>query len=268
VAEHVAGGVAALAADANLLYAASYTAASTTVFAYDRTSGTETGHWSLPGINAANASDAQLIFLTASGGGVWVLITAGNNVDAYLIEPSTAAAPVLIATSLGATVGPDGSLYYERTDGHLVRRDVNGVVTVGPVLANAPNGEGGGVQYVDTVAGGLLWVDEPAGQGLDATYNTFNATTLVPAGGPFPGNTNESGITDTLAGTLDVTDGNATVSCPMQGTLSVECLFRISSTAALSDPTSVGSGFALLGPYPAVVAANAANTMLQLDRFS
>jgi hypothetical protein len=268
VAEHVAGGAAALAADANDLYAASYTSAATTVFSYGRASGVEVRQWSLPGINAANASNAQLISLVASGGALWVLITAGNDVDVYRIDPTSSASPTQVATSLGAAVGPDGSLYYERTDEHLVRRDPSGSLTVGPVLADAPNGEGGGVQYIDTVAGGLLWVDEPAGQGLDATFSTFNTTTLAAVGGPFPGNTNESGITDTLAGTLDVTDGNATISCPMQGTLSEQCLFRISSTAALSDPTPVGSGFALLGPYPAVVAVNAANTMLQLDRFS
>ena len=75
-------------------------------------------------------------------------------------------------------VGSDGSVYYERTDHHLAARRPNGATSVGPVLADKPNGLGGGVQYVDVVAGGAVWVSEPAGQGLDATFTTYDAATL------------------------------------------------------------------------------------------
>jgi hypothetical protein len=173
----------------------------------------------------------------------------------------------MLAVTLGAVIGPDGSVYYERPDDRLVRRDANGAITVGSGLANAPNGSGGGVQYIDAVAGGVVWVDEPAGQGLDAGYSAFDAVTLK-AEGTYAGNTTEHGITETLAGPLDLSGGNASIACPMKGALSVQCLFRISTTATLTDPTPVGTGYALVGPYPAVVAVNLAGTMLELDRFA
>ncbi len=186
-----------------------------------------------------------------------------------LPPPATSGALRVTATiPIPLTPGPDGSVYYERSDNHLVRLAPGGQLTVGPGLANAPTSLGGGVQSLDTVAVGLVWVQEPAGQGLDAGYSTFDPVTLAARGGPYSGNLTESGITDTLAGPLDLSSGTNVTACPMQGTVSVQCLFRISATATLSDPIVVGSGYALLGPYPAVVAGNAANTMLQLDRFS
>jgi len=91
--------------------------------------------------------------------------------------------------------------------------------------------------------------------------------TLAAVGGPYPGNLSESAITDTLAGPLVLTSGNATSACPEEGTLSVPCVFRFSATATLSDGTAVGAGYTLLGPYPAVI-TTAASTALQLDRLS
>lgn len=80
-----------------------------------------------------------------------------------------------------------------------------------------------------------------------AGYRTFDATTPA-AGGSYSGNTTESGITDTLAGPLDLPGGNATIACPEQGTVSVQCLFWISTTAALSDPAPWEPGAPWLGP--------------------
>ena len=270
--------VEALAADDNNVYIGKYTLTATTVISYDRTTGSEIRQWTLPGINSANASNNRLLFMAAAGGALWVTITVVANLsdggtaptgyDVYRIDPGSAASPAMVASSKETAIGPDGSVYYESSDAHLVRRSPSGQLTVGPALANSPNSEGGGVQYVDTVAAGVVWVDEPAGQGLDAGYFTFNTVTLAPVGGPFGGNTGEAGITDTLAGSLDLDQGNAVTTCPMEGTVAVECLFRISTTATLSDPAIVGTGFALLGPYPAVIASNAANTAVQLERFS
>ena len=53
----------------------------------------------------------------------------------------------MIAQGTSAAIGPDGSVYYERSDGHLVALSPAGVTTVGPVLANSPNGSGGGIAY-------------------------------------------------------------------------------------------------------------------------
>jgi hypothetical protein len=45
-------------------------------------------------------------------------------------------------------------------------------------------------------------------------------------------------------------------------------VFRLSPTAALTDPTSVGSAEQLLGPYPAVLSANSTTNDLVLERVS
>ena len=101
---------------------------------------------------------------------------------------------------LGDAIGSDGSVYYERTDHHLVARRPNGATAVGPVLADKPNGLGGGVQYLDVVPGGAVWVSEPAGQGLDATFSTYDAATLHPLGS-FQGSVTST-VVDSSAGAL------------------------------------------------------------------
>src|SRR6516165_6153087 len=79
IAEHVGTGIAALAADANNFYAATYG----TVYAYDRASGNQDGQWNMPKINAANSSDADLVALATGGGNVYVSVTQGNTTSVY-----------------------------------------------------------------------------------------------------------------------------------------------------------------------------------------
>jgi len=51
--------------------------------------------------------------------------------------------------------------------------------------------------------------------------------------------------------------------------ISTSCVFRISPTAVLSDPTTVGQADSLLGPEPAVITTAGSNsTDLVLDRLS
>ena len=125
----------------------------------------------------ANSSDDDLVALAAAGGQVFVSVTQGNTVSVYRINPGAGAAPHLVLTGLGDAIGSDGSIYYERTDHHLAARRPNGAAPSAR-LADKPNGLGGGVQYLDVVAGGAVWVSEPAGQGLDAAYTTYDAATL------------------------------------------------------------------------------------------
>ena len=174
IAEHVPTGIAAIAADGSNFYVATYS----TLFAYNRQSGNQDGQWTMPSVPTANRSNNDLVALAAANGSVFVSVTRGNTVSVYTVNPGTSAAPHLLLKGLGAAIGSDGSVYYERSDHHLVARRPNGATAVGPMLADAPNGLGGGVQYVDVVAGGAVWVSEPAGQGLDATYTTYDAATL------------------------------------------------------------------------------------------
>jgi hypothetical protein len=250
LAEHVAGVTNALAAGGSSLYVATFS----TVYRYDRATGAEIGRWALPSLREGSTSDALLVSLTLAGGSLWVLHAQGRYEDVYRIDPNRPAAPRLVTRSLGAVVAADGALYYERTDAHLIAVAPNGTVRVGPRLADHPNGLGGGVEYLDSVAAGQVWVTEPAGQGLDASYRAFNATTLV-GGATFSGSIGDT-MVNTRLGPLVLTGGESP---------SVE---RIAADGRLTDRLPLAGGEALVGPDPALVAPNRAATGLDLVQLS
>jgi hypothetical protein len=263
VAEHVSQGVAALAADATTLYVATYA----TVTAYNRSTGNQSGQWTLPAITTANSSDDDLVSLAAGGGNILVSITQGDTVSAYRINPGSPAAPALVAQGSSVAIGPGGSVYFARSDNHLVQMTGGGSVVVGPALLDAPNGEGGGVQYVSAVAGGSVWVTEPAGQGLDAQVSTFDASTLQ-AVATFGGTANEQFV-DTVAGVLMTGQPATAPACPQDSASSVvSCVYRISASGVATGPLAVGQSVALLGPDPAVIESNPPYAQLDVVRIS
>jgi hypothetical protein len=263
VAEHVTQGVTALAADLNNLYVAS----ETTVFAFSRSTGDQVGHWALPQFSTANTSDADLVSMSAHQGTALVMLPLGSGAGVYRIRSASTAPPQLVARGSSAVFGPDGSVFFGRSDGHLVELSSTGASTVGPELLNAPNGLGGGVQEVVAVAGGLVWVSQPAGQGLDTQFSTYGVESLQRLGS-YPGSISEQ-IVDTSAGALVLGSPEASANCPQpSASLSTSCVFRISSAAVLTDPTPVGSALLVIGPDPAVITTNASNSDLQLDRLS
>jgi hypothetical protein len=265
VAEHIAVGVASLGIDPDNLYVATYS----DVTAFNRTSGNQSGHWNLPAINTANASNDDLVAMTAADGVVFVIITQGNQASVYRINPSSSAAPSLVLQALGAVIGPDGTIYSERSDHHLVARSPSGSSTVGPVLADSPNGEGGGVQYLSTVAGGAVWVDQPAGQGLDAQWTTYHSSGLQPIA-TFGGNAGESFV-DTVAGPFVLSSPDVQSACAQAAASSQPgtwCVARISLQGTQADPISFPNGIDLVGPDPVVIGENAATSQLTVTRLS
>jgi hypothetical protein len=264
IAEHVNTGIAALAADGANFYAATYS----TVYSYDRASGNPNGQWSLPPVHPANSSDNGLVSMTAAAGNVYVSITTGNVVRVYRINPGSSAAPHLVVTTLGAVIGSDGSVYYETRGHRLAVLRPGGATATGPALAHTPNGLGGGVQYLDSVAGGAVWVSEPAGQGLDAGFTTFDVTTLGSLGS-FSGSVNWS-VVDTAAGPLVLEPaGAASSSCPQSSpSTPSSCVYRIDVHGNVNNPAGVGAAVALLGPGPAVVAADNSTDQFEVYRLS
>jgi hypothetical protein len=263
IAEHVPGGVSALAADATNFYVVS----NNSVIGYTRSSGNQMSQWNLPAISTANTSNADLVSMSASNGVVLVMVARGNFQDVYRIVPTSTAAPKQIAQGTSAAFGPNGSVYYERSDNHLVELSATGATTVGPLLADSPNGSGGGVANVDAVAGGIVWVSEPAGQGLDTQLNPYDASTLQQMG-KYSGSVTEQ-IVDTAAGPLVLVGPDGPGGCPQgDSATSTSCVFRLSPTATLSDPTTVGSAEQLVGPAPAVVAADPNSNDLVVERLS
>jgi hypothetical protein len=264
VAEHISSGIAALSADASNLYVATYHS----VTAYSRTSGNQSGQWTLPAIRTANSSDADLVAMTVGGGAVYVSVAQGNGVEVLKINPSATAAPVMVAQSIGGVaVGSDGTVYYENASKAFVALHPSGSTTTGPdALADSPNGEGGGVQNIVTVAGGEVWVNEPAGQGLDAGWATYDASTLAPVG-TFGGNVGETFV-NTSAGVFVLTSPDAASSCPSSANTSAFCVARVTPAGVMSDPLPFTQALTLIGPDPVVIEANASFTALELVRLS
>jgi hypothetical protein len=262
VAEHIPAGVAALAADANNFYVATYS----NVFSFDRASGNPNGQWNMPTIKQTDASDNDLVSLAAAGGSVLVTVAQVNTVLIYRVDPSSSASPHLLLTALSAAIGSDGTVYYESGDHHLDALHPDGTTTQGPVLADKPNGLGGGVQDIVTVAGGYVWVSEPAGQGLDSGYTTYATASLAQAG-TFSGSVTNI-IADTAAGPLVLEQGaNGGTACP-QGSSPTSCVFRIDQAGTTTDPVPVGAAVSLLGPGPAVVASDTSTDQFELFRLS
>ena len=263
IAEHVPTGIAALAADGTNFYAATYS----TVYAYNRASGNQDGQWTMPPVDAANASDDNLVAMAAAGGKVFVSVTQGNTVSVYRIDPATSAAPHLVVRGLGDAIGSDGSVYYESDDHHLSVLRPDGTTTAGPLLAHTPNGLGGGVQYVDVAAAHAVWVSKPAGQGLDAEFTTYDGTTLVVLGS-YNG-TVTSTVVDSAAGPLVLLPAGATASCPQASPpIPASCVLRIDQHGTMSDAVGVGAAVTLLGPGPAVVVSDTATGQFDLVRLS
>ena len=75
VAEHVSGAVQALAADSENLYVATYQ----NLLVFNRRSGDQIGDWPVPKTYRANASDAELLSVSASNGTVVMLAVLNNN---------------------------------------------------------------------------------------------------------------------------------------------------------------------------------------------
>ncbi len=263
VAEHVATGIAAMAADGTDLYVATYAE----VYAFTRSSGNQNGQWTMPPLNTADSSNDDLVSMTAAAGAVYLSVDRGNTVDVYRIDPSSSAPPRLVLRGLGAVVGPNGAVYYERTDHVLAVRHADGTTDSGPVLAHTPNGLGGGVQYIDNVAGGALWVSEPAGQGLDAQFTTYDTSTLRPLGA-YHG-TVTSSVSDSSTGPLVLEAAGTDAGCPSASPPAPSsCVFRISTAGALSDAVGVGAAVDLLGPAPAVVMSDTGTGQFDLMRLS
>jgi hypothetical protein len=261
VAEHVSGVVHALAADAGNLYVATYTA----LTAFNRQTGNRVESWALPKFSTANVSDEDLLALSAFNGEVLISIVMSNQIDIYRVNAASNAGPKLIAIGTSAAFGSDGPVYFVHS-GVLVRLGADGAATVGPQMADHPNHLGGGVQYIDAVAGGVVWVIEPAGQGEDATLSSYNDKTLTLIARRSAPDTGR--IVDTQAGAL-VLGGDGYSDCPQPSSPNSPaplCVYRLSSTGALSDSIDVGNAWQLLGPYPAVITSNNAGTTSYLER--
>ena len=165
-------------------------------------------------VNATNASDDDLVSLTAAGGNVLVSVTQATPGAHLPDRPGLSAAPHLLVTALGAAIGSDGTIYYESGDHHLDALRPDGTTTQGPAL-------GGQAQRV-WAAACRTSTPSPAGtsgsasrraRGSMRAYTTYAATSLAQAG-TFSGSVTDT-VADTAAGPLVLEQGaSCATACP------------------------------------------------------
>ena len=123
------------------------------------------------------------------------------------------------------------------------------------------------MQYLDAVAGGTVWVDQPAGQGLDALFTTYDAGTLATLAS-YSGSVTST-VADTAAGPLVLDPVGGTAACPPASPPTpASCVLRIDAHGAVSDPVTVGAAVTLIGPAPAVVVSDTTSGQFDLIRLS
>jgi hypothetical protein len=259
IAEHVGAAVNALAADQTFLYVATPRG----VTSFDRSTGSKVAFWRLPlSAPTTTPSSSTPEAMAAVGGQVLISLDERDVVSVYRINPTSEAAPKLIAQGSSAAFGPDGTVYYVRPDHRLVALSPGGAVRVGPAMADSPDSSGDGVQYLDTVADGSVWVEEPADQGKVAEFTVYSPTLHRQAA--FNG-TEQQQMVDTTAGTLAL---NAPGPCPQaSGAADAgSCIVRYTAGGVASDPIAVGSAFQLLGPAPVVLTVDTTDSSLVVQR--
>lgn len=257
VAEHIPGGVDALAADATYLYVAS----GRTVYAYARSTGDLARQWALP-------DKGSVLNLEVTGSRVW----ARMGMQASDPPPDATATLVELDKSGGAPLrqltvpwttslagGPSG-VYYVVSSKTLVEQTDAGTARSAPV--NDPvNLELSGAYAIQALAvdGDRVLVVHYAGQGLDAVLHTYDAGTLA-------GPSNQTGYT--AAASLAANNGQL-VALDNEGDCGDgnACLAAVTLGTGLSPKTIAVAPGSLLGPHPAVVAAAPVNGKVSVTWF-
>jgi hypothetical protein len=261
IAEHVAGPVTALAADAGSLYVG----VGHTVAAYSRTTGNLVRSWTSAAMPGAVSQ------LVVAGNRLWGLFTAadGNAQSAsgiagglVEIDPSSSSIVRTVAGITGAfsiAGGPAGVYYVTKQSSQLVEQTNDGRTVSAPTKQQVDLELSGpsAIQAI-AVSGGAVLVQHDAGQGLDAELDSYDATTLA-------GPSNQTGFSAaeqliTTPSGLFVVGNPDTEVCASGQT---QCVDRF---ALPSGPKGFAIGLPAdalattgIGPYPAVVVAEGAD---------
>ena len=169
--------------------------------------------------------------------------------------PTTSAGPRLLVRGLGDAIGSDGSVYYESTDHHLAVAASRRRRRAGPVLAHTPNGLGGGVQYVDVVAGGAGVGDRARRPGPRCEVHDlrqprpWQARLLTGAV--------TSSVVDSATGPLVLVPPATSRRAPrLCRRIPASCVLCIDPHGVMSDASGGSAAVTLIGPGPAVVVSD------------
>jgi hypothetical protein len=259
VAEHVAGPVKSLAADAADLYVGT----AHTVQAYSRTTGKLVRNWSL----GSRVGTLLLEQLAVAGNRLWGLYDAQSKGQftgpAALVElDPQSSTPVRTVNGLSYTqsiaTSAAGVYYVTAKSSQLVEQTNDGHTHSAPTKqkVNLQLSGPAAVQAL-AVAGEQVVLQDDAGQGLDAGLNTYNAKTLAgPSASTFF--SADAQLAETPGGLFAFGYPDSAI-C---GNGQSPCVVRFALASSSSHDGGVGSPLelpqmmssVLTGPYPTVVA--------------
>ena len=179
-----------------------------------------------------------------TGSGQVVEITPGSG--------SVKAVGTDTANVVNVAAGPLGLYYVESGGATIVRVNPNGT-HLEAATNQTVNQQLSGPAAVQAISilGSQLFVVHNAGQGLDSSSQTYDATTLAGPQNNAPGVAGSNHAVETPAGPMDLSepDGSA---CSGKGCVGRYNVASGAVTDAVTYPTSTHVGV-LLGPYPTVI---------------
>lgn len=242
VAEHATIAVTALAADDSNLYAGG----GNRIVEYARSTGTVVRTWSL-------AQPVRL--MAASAGKLWAVLGSLTGPGlVVVIDPSASGVTTVGTDSANVTsiaAGPQGLYYVESGGATIVHISPGGARNQAPThqSVNLQLSGPAAVQAVSVIGTQLLLVHN-AGQGLDSSSQTYDASTLA---GPLANASGTAGsnlAVSSLAGPVDrVVPGS--LACSGSACVGRYNLATGAVTDAVTYPQNTELGL-LLGPYPSV----------------
>jgi hypothetical protein len=253
VAEHPTIPVTALAADETYLYVGS----SSQIVAYSRATGALARTWDV---------GQPVRLLAASAGKLWAVLgdlTGGQVVE---IDPGSGGTTTVgtdTANVVSIAAGPQGIYYVESGGATIVHISPDGTRQQAPTnqTVNLQMSGPAAIQAISVIGDQVLVVHD-AGQGLDSSSQTYDASTLA---GPLtnaPGTASSNHAIGSLAGPVDLMTAENMTDSSEVGRYNL-------STGTVTDavaypPNTKGLG-PLLGPYPAVF-VYPSNGPVYLDR--
>jgi hypothetical protein len=243
VAEHPSIPVTALAADSTYLYVGG----GNQIVEYARATGSiaRTVTLSLPvRLMATSAGELWAVLGTLTGSGQVVEINPGSGAVTTVGTDT--------ANVVDIAAGPLGLYYVESGGATIVRVNPNGThleASTNQTVNQQLSGPAA-VQAI-SVLGSQLFVIHDAGQGMDSSSQTYDATTLAGPQNNASGVAGSNHAVETLAGPMDASapDGSA---CSGKACVGRYNLATGAVTDAVTFPQSTHLA-PLLGPYPAVI---------------
>jgi hypothetical protein len=240
VAEHPNQPVTALAADDTDLYVGG----SNQIVAYARATGALARIWNV-------AQPVRL--MAASAGRLWAVLGGLTGGQVVEINPGSSAVTEVGSDTTNVesvAAGPQGIYYVESGGATIVHISPDGTRQHAPTnqTVNLQLSGPAAIQAISVIGDQLLLVHD-AGQGLDSSSQTYNASNLAGPLANAPGRADSNHAISSLAGPVDVVTAENLTDSSKVGRFNL-------STGAVTDavtyPRDTKGIGPLLGPYPAV----------------